>query len=72
MSDRFLRRPEVEQEVGLKKSAIYDYMAKGTFPNFPECWEIHVTKNLVGFGVKRARPKASWVPYNPFGSGEIL
>lgn len=32
MSDRFLRRPEVEQEVGLKKSAIYDYMAKGTFP----------------------------------------
>ena len=32
MSDRFLRRPEVEQEVGLKKSAIYEYMAEGTFP----------------------------------------
>ncbi|WP_454599087.1 helix-turn-helix transcriptional regulator [Qipengyuania sp. SM2507] len=32
MSDRLLRRPEVEQEVGLKKSAIYEYMAEGTFP----------------------------------------
>lgn len=32
MSDPFLRRPDVERQVGLKKSAIYERMAEGTFP----------------------------------------
>lgn len=32
MSDPLLRRPEVEQETGLKKSAIYAGIAAGTFP----------------------------------------
>jgi prophage regulatory protein len=29
---RFLKRSEVEREVGLKRSAIYDRIAAGTFP----------------------------------------
>lgn len=31
--DRFIRLPEVEKTVALKKSAIYDLMAKGEFPH---------------------------------------
>ncbi len=30
--ERFLRLPEVEASVGLKKSAIYSMVGKGTFP----------------------------------------
>lgn len=30
--DRLLRRSEVEQLVGLKKSAIYNHIREGTFP----------------------------------------
>jgi len=30
--DPLLRRPEVERQVGLKRSAIYQRMAEGTFP----------------------------------------
>lgn len=29
---KLLRRPEVEQRTGLKRSTIYENMAKGTFP----------------------------------------
>ncbi len=29
---RMLRRPEVERETGLKRSTIYELMAKGSFP----------------------------------------
>jgi prophage regulatory protein len=29
---RLLRRPEVERLVGLRRSAIYDAMAQGSFP----------------------------------------
>ncbi len=32
MSDRILRRPEVETPVGVKRSTLYDWMAQGTFP----------------------------------------
>ena len=31
-NDRLLRRPEVEQRVGLRKSAIYAMIAVGKFP----------------------------------------
>lgn len=30
--ERLIRRPEVERRVGLKRSALYDWMAKGKFP----------------------------------------
>ena len=32
MGERFLRRAAVEQATGLKRSAIYDLMARGQFP----------------------------------------
>lgn len=32
MSSRILRRPEVENRIGLSRSTIYDMMAAGTFP----------------------------------------
>ncbi|MDG6079783.1 AlpA family transcriptional regulator [Erythrobacter litoralis] len=32
MSDRFLRRPAVEEETGLSRSAIYRMMLEGEFP----------------------------------------
>lgn len=32
MSDPLLRRPDVERQVGLKKTAIYDRIKEGTFP----------------------------------------
>ena len=32
MSDRILRRPEVEALIGLKRSTIYAMMAEGSFP----------------------------------------
>ncbi len=32
MSESLLRRTEVERRVGLKRSAIYERVAKGTFP----------------------------------------
>lgn len=32
MNERLLRRAEVERRVGLKRSAIYERVAKGTFP----------------------------------------
>ncbi|NAZ38157.1 AlpA family transcriptional regulator [Rubellimicrobium sp. CFH 75288] len=31
-SDRILRRPEVESLVGVKRSTLYDWMARGSFP----------------------------------------
>ena len=31
-TNRILRRPDVEHLVGLKRSSIYDMMAKGLFP----------------------------------------
>jgi prophage regulatory protein len=33
MTDRIMRRPDVEFAVGLKRSAIYSMMAKGRFPS---------------------------------------
>ena len=33
MTDRIMRRPDVEFAVGLKRSAIYAMMAKGRFPS---------------------------------------
>jgi prophage regulatory protein len=32
MSDRIIRRPEVERMTGLSRSTIYDWMARKTFP----------------------------------------
>lgn len=32
MSESLLRRAEVERRVGLKRTAIYDRVSKGTFP----------------------------------------
>jgi prophage regulatory protein len=32
MADRFLRLPEVESRVGMKKTAIYDRINEGQFP----------------------------------------
>ena len=32
MSERILRRPAVEERSGLGRSTIYDYMARGLFP----------------------------------------
>ena len=32
MTDRILRRPEVEARTGLSRSTIYAQMAEGTFP----------------------------------------
>lgn len=32
MTDRILRRPEVEALVGIKRSTLYDWMAQGAFP----------------------------------------
>ena len=32
MSEKLLRRPEVEARTGLKRSTIYDWMEKGNFP----------------------------------------
>lgn len=32
MTERLVRRPEVEKMVGLKRSAIYEKMSKGDFP----------------------------------------
>lgn len=32
IGDRYLRRAQVEERVGLKKSAIYNHIAAGTFP----------------------------------------
>lgn len=32
MSDRFLRRPEVEHEIGLSRATIYRMMDQGEFP----------------------------------------
>jgi len=32
MADRFIRLPEVEHRVGLKKSAIYTRIREGSFP----------------------------------------
>lgn len=36
-SDRLVRLPEVERLTGLRKSAIYDQMQKGTFPRSVKC-----------------------------------
>lgn len=33
MSERILRRPEVEARTGLSRSTIYAMMAEGTFPS---------------------------------------
>lgn len=32
MSERILRRREVEQRTGLSRSTLYDYIARGYFP----------------------------------------
>lgn len=32
MTDRMLRRPEVERLTGLARSTIYEWMARGEFP----------------------------------------
>ena len=32
MTDRHIRRPEVQKLTGLSRSTIYDLMAKGAFP----------------------------------------
>lgn len=32
MTDRLLRRPEVEARTGLARSTLYDYVARGEFP----------------------------------------
>lgn len=32
MTDRILRRPEVERLTGLSRSTLYDYVAQGHFP----------------------------------------
>ena len=32
MTNRILRRPEVESLVGVKRSTLYDWMAQGAFP----------------------------------------
>lgn len=32
MSDRILRRPEVESRCGIGRSTLYDWMAQGHFP----------------------------------------
>lgn len=32
MTDRILRRPEVEARVGVARSTLYDWMKAGTFP----------------------------------------
>ena len=32
MSDTLLRRPQVEARTGLSRSTLYDWMAKGEFP----------------------------------------
>ena len=32
MTDRILRRPEVETLVGVKRGTLYDWMAQGAFP----------------------------------------
>lgn len=32
MTDKLLRRPEVEKRTGIARSTLYDWMAKGDFP----------------------------------------
>lgn len=44
MSERILRRPQVEQQVGLSRSTIYAMMAEGTFPK-----PIRLGKRAVGW-----------------------
>lgn len=32
MTERFLRRPDVEARTGLSRSTLYDWMSRGEFP----------------------------------------
>jgi len=44
MTDRILRRPEVESRTGLSRSTIYTQMADGTFPK-----PVRLGKRAVGW-----------------------
>ena len=44
MSERILRRPAVENKVGLSRSSIYELMTKGEFPK-----QIRLSARAVGW-----------------------
>lgn len=44
MTDRILRRPEVEQLIGLSRSTIYEAIAQGEFPK-----PLRIGKRAVGW-----------------------
>ncbi len=44
MTERILRRPEVESRTGLSRSTIYSQMAEGTFPR-----PVRLGKRAVGW-----------------------
>jgi prophage regulatory protein len=58
---RMLRRKEVENRTGLKRSTIYENMAKGTFPRPVRigekivCWPEHEIESWLQEQVKKSR-----------------
>ena len=57
MGDRLLRRREVEEITGLRRSSIYKYMKDGKFPQ-----RVQVGPNAVRW---RASDIAAWVESRP-------
>ncbi len=57
MGDRLLRRREVEEITGLRRSSIYKYMKEGKFPQ-----RVQVGRNAVRW---RASDIAAWVESRP-------
>jgi prophage regulatory protein len=53
MSDRIMRRPEVERLTGLSRSTIYEWMTKGFFPE-----SVKLGPRLVGW---RATDIDTWI-----------
>ena len=57
MTDRHIRRPEVQNLTGLSRSTIYDLMAKGTFPR-----PVRLTAKAVAWP---ERAIAEWLAQRP-------
>ena len=57
--ERLLRLPEVAERVGLRRTAIYDRVAAGTFPS-----PVHVTPRAVRW---RESDIDTWIETRPSG-----
>lgn len=59
--ERILRRPEVEEFTGLRRSTIYDLIKRGTFPQ-----SVQLTGSSVGW---RLSDVESWIASRPTNIG---